>query len=103
MRKKRRRKKSAICTLTKRVKCKKTTKKKQQHSNQFIKSKKINKLKAQLYHLNNHSFKIIHLDLATQMKLFNLCMHRKVKKYKPQTKDGKISTCMYKHPSFILV
>ena len=29
---------------------------------------KKNKLKVQLYHLNNHSFKIIHLDLATQMK-----------------------------------
>ena len=42
--------------------------KKQQHSNQFIKSKKKNKLKAQLHHLNNHSFNITHLDLATQMK-----------------------------------
>ena len=46
----------------------KNYKKNQQHSNQFIKSKKINKLQAHLYHLNNHSFKIIHLDLATQMK-----------------------------------
>ena len=27
-----------------------------------------NKLKAQLHHLNNHSFNITHLDLATQMK-----------------------------------
>ena len=55
--------------MTKRVKCKKNTKK-QQHSNQFMKSKKKNnnKLKAQLHHLNNHSFNITHLDLATQMK-----------------------------------
>ena len=36
--------------------------KKQQHSNQFFKGK------AQLHHLNNHSFNITHLDLATQMK-----------------------------------
>ena len=42
--------------------------KKQQHSNQIIKSKKNKLIKTQLYHLNNHSFKIIHLDLATQMK-----------------------------------
>ena len=41
---------------------------KKQHSNQFIKSKKKLKFKAQLHHLNNHSFNITHLDLATQMK-----------------------------------
>ena len=45
---------------------------KKQHSNQFIKIKKkvieINILKPQLHHLNNHSFNITHLDLATQMK-----------------------------------
>ena len=29
---------------------------------------KINVLKAQLHHLNNHSFNVTHLDLATQMK-----------------------------------
>ena len=49
----------------------KNTTKKQQHSNQFIKNKKKikkKKLKAQLHHLNNHSFNITHLDLATQMK-----------------------------------
>ena len=31
-------------------------------------SKAKKKLKAHLYHLNNHSFNITHLDLATQMK-----------------------------------
>ena len=47
------------------------TTKKQQHSNQFFKDKKKIKkikLKAQLHHLNNDSFNITHLDLATQMK-----------------------------------
>ena len=60
--------------MTKRIKCKKIQKK-QLHSNQLMKSKqkkiiinKINKLKAQLHHLNNHSYNITHLDLATQMK-----------------------------------
>ena len=66
--------------MTKRVKCKKIQKK-QLHSNQLMKSKKkiinkINKLNAQLHHLNNPSYNITHLDLATQMKYFNLCMHR---------------------------
>ena len=45
--------------------------KKQQHSNHLSK-----KNKAQLHHFNNHSYNITHLDLATQMKKFNVCMHR---------------------------
>ena len=40
-----RKKNCALCILTKRVKCKKPTKK-QQHSNQFIKSKKNNFIKS---------------------------------------------------------
>ena len=67
----------AICTLTKKVKCKKLQKK-QQHSNQFIKSKKkIKKLikstvtsfkqsHITLQSLQSHN--ITHLDLVTQME-----------------------------------
>ena len=75
MKKKKLRKKNKLCDMyidekSQVQKNKKKHGKKQQHSNQFIKSKKkkinkINKLKAQLHHLNNQSFNITHLDLAT--------------------------------------
>ena len=47
-------------------KCKKIYKKNNIAIN-LSKAKKL-KFKAQLHHLNNHSFNITHLDLATQMK-----------------------------------